>query len=251
MHLYKHYLYQQKIYIKTYLKNDKNNHNKIFKQNLHLLLMFKKKECKNCGERLEKSYQFCPYCGELTSRKAIRNEGMLGEDDELMEELSGFASPLFGNMGAKMMNKMFESAVKMMEKEMEREMKKPRHENIPKAEYQLFINGKKIEPKKIVHAKSKKAEIELPSNYLKDFITLPRKEPKTNIRRFSDKVVYEINIPGVKSVEDLAVIKLENSLELKAVAKGKAYHKIISINLPVTNYEFSEGKLVLEMDSRE
>ncbi|MBI2043902.1 zinc-ribbon domain-containing protein [Candidatus Pacearchaeota archaeon] len=213
--------------------------------------MFKRKECKNCGESIEKKYRFCPYCGELSSRRAIRNEGMLGEDDELIEEMSGFSNSIFGNMGTKMMNKMFESAMKMIEKEMEKEMKRSEQEKVPKAEYQLFINGKRVQPKKIVHAKTKKAEIELPSNYLKNFAALPKKEPKTNIRRFSDKVVYEITIPGVKEVNDLAVIKLENSLELKAVTKGKAYHKIIPINLPVVNYEFSEGKLVLEMDLKE
>lgn len=250
MHLYKHYLY---LLGNIYKKLPKNNKfitkNYLNKKDL-IYFMFRKKECKNCGERLEKSYQFCPYCGELTNKKYLKDEGMLGEDDQFMEELSGVSNSIFGNMGAKMMNKMFESAMKMIEKEMDKEMKKSQAD-VPKTEYQLFINGKKITPKKIVHAKSRKAEIELPSHYLKDFASLPRKEPKTNIRRFSDKVVYEINIPGVKAVEDLAVIKLENSLELKAVARGKAYHKIIPINLPVTNYEFSEGKLTLELDSKE
>jgi len=38
---------------------------------------------------------------------------------------------------------------------------------------------------------------------------LPRHEPATNIRRLSNKVVYEIEMPEIKSIEDISIIKLE------------------------------------------
>lgn len=209
--------------------------------------MFKKKECGNCGEALENNYRFCPHCGELKSKRPRKNNGLLGEDD-FVDEFEGFSNSLFGNMGSKMMSKMFESAMKMMEKEMQKVNK---NDNPSKVSYELFVNGKRVNPKEVSQKREIKETIDLPSNYLKDFSSLPRKEPKTNIRRFSDKVIYEINIPGVKSVDDLSLVKLENSIELKAVAKGKAYHKVIPINMPVVDYEFSDGKLVLELDLRE
>jgi HSP20 family molecular chaperone IbpA len=76
---------------------------------------------------------------------------------------------------------------------------------------------------------------------------LERKEPKTNIRRLSNRVVYELEMPGVESLEDISIIKLENSIEIKAISKNKAYVKVIPINLPITNYNLSEGKLILEL----
>ena len=42
-------------------------------------------------------------------------------------------------------------------------------------------------------------------------------------------------------------MKLENSIEIKALAKNKAYVKRIPINLPIINYDFSKEKLVLEL----
>ena len=106
------------------------------------------------------------------------------------------------------------------------------------------------------HQKIKKQKKEissnnLPQNHLKKFSKLPKNEPKTNVRRFSDKVIYEINIPGVKSIKDVSIIKLENNIEIKAITKDKAYNKLIPFNFPITDYNFSRGKLILELDSKE
>ena len=76
---------------------------------------------------------------------------------------------------------------------------------------------------------------------------LPKKEPRTNIKRFSDKVIYEIEIPGVESIEDVSIVKLESSIEIKAITKDKVYFKLIPIGLPITNYNLEKGKLVLEL----
>ena len=77
-------------------------------------------------------------------------------------------------------------------------------------------------------------------------MNLPRENPKTSIRRFSNKIVYEIDVPGVKSIEDVSIAKLENSIEVKAVSKKKAYSKIIPINLPIINCQVENSILFLE-----
>jgi HSP20 family molecular chaperone IbpA len=82
---------------------------------------------------------------------------------------------------------------------------------------------------------------------IKKFSKLKREEPKTNIRRLSNKLVYEIEMPGVKSIEDISISQLENSIEIKAISEKKAYAKIIPINLPIKNFDLSEGKLILEL----
>ncbi|MEK6913271.1 MAG: hypothetical protein AABW47_01205, partial [Nanoarchaeota archaeon] len=81
----------------------------------------------------------------------------------------------------------------------------------------------------------------------KKFLSLKREEPKTNIRRLSNRVIYELEMPDVQSTEDISITKLESSIEIKAIGKNKAYAKRIPINLPIQNYDFLEGKLILEL----
>ena len=132
--------------------------------------------------------------------------------------------------------------------------------SFPKTNFELIINGKRIDPKNIrvtrqpmqqrpVTAKKNPVKI-LPNFSEKNFkkiSQLQKEEPKTNIRRLSDKVVYEIEVPGVKSIKDVSIIKLERSIEIKAYSKDKLYFKTISINLPITDYSLSEEKLILEL----
>ncbi len=233
--------------------------------------MFGKKACKGCKRKISSKYNFCPYCGIDTqgnSKKAKDEWGMLGKDDsfdDFMNEFENFSRAFFGGIGGKMINKMIGSAVKMLEKEIEREMEKEmmrEKKSLPKTSFQLFINGKRVPlsaAPDTLHSsvnsgsrrKSKKEtsglrESMLPQNTLENFASLPKKEPSTNIRRLSNKVIYEVNLPGVKSVNDISLMKLENSIELKAVGKDVAYFKPIPISLPVINYKFSKEKLILE-----
>lgn len=214
--------------------------------------MFGKKECGRCGEKSSGKSNFCPNCGVPFNGKQekMRDFGMLGESD--IDEKMGFANSIFGGFGGKMMNKMFESAVKMLEKEMQKEIKKSK----PKANLQLFVNGKRIDLSNCESGGNLIEESEipfekLPNSELKGFSKLEKKEPETNIRRLSNKMIYEVNMPGVNSRKDLSIVKLENSIEIKALAKDKAYKKIIPIGFPIKSYNFSNGKLVLELGIKE
>lgn len=216
--------------------------------------MFKKKSCARCGKKVSDKFNFCPSCG---SNLANSNEdwGMLGKDDNIPEQ-DPFSSPFMGGFNSKMLNKMLGGAMKMLEKELEREMKDSRKTN-----FELYINGKRIDPDKItvtkkplgnlltksVSQKMKKISSDLSKEALKKFLKLPKKEPSTNVRRLSNKVIYEIEVPGVKSIKDVSIVKLENSIEIKAIAKDKAYKKLIPIDLPLRGYKLEEEKLVLEL----
>ncbi len=76
---------------------------------------------------------------------------------------------------------------------------------------------------------------------------LPRKEPETSVRRLTDKIVYEISLPGVKNEKDITINKLQNSIEIKAFSKDKAYFKLIPVSFPVKNWKLSKEKLILEL----
>ena len=219
--------------------------NKVFKQKRFPQNMFGKRECNRCYVKSSKGFNFCPNCGvPFNGNDVKKNEfGILGESD-VEEEKFELSNSLFGSMGEKMMGKMFESAVKMLEKEMEKEMKK----NKPKTNLQLFINGRKInvgENSEVDNAGKNLKK--LPNNELKGFSGLPKKEPETNVRRFSNRVVYEVDMPGVSAEKDISIIKLENSIEVKGLGKDSAYRKIIPISLPIKNYNISNGKLILEL----
>ena len=210
--------------------------------------MFGKRKCKSCGEKMSEKYTFCPHCGNSSIKKSKEDFGMLGKND-LANDLTNFSNSIFGGIGSKIIGKMFENAMKIIEKEMKKEMKKNGQDENPKTNFQLFINGEKInnlENSNNGKIKQKKEIAQFPRNILKSFSSLPQKDPKTNIRRFSDKVVYEINLPGVKSLKDISIIKLESNVEVKAISKNKAYQKMIPINYPITDYNLSKGKLVLE-----
>jgi len=218
--------------------------------------MFNRKECKHCNKKVSGKYDFCPYCGRSVIGKSKKKDdfGMLGEDDNI-DEFERLSKSMFDGFGGKIMNKMLGSAMKMLEKELEKEMKQKKNIH-PRTNFQLFINGKRVNlngaaMQQSAKQKDKKQTKEVILNYFsqeaqKKFSNLPRKEPSTDIRRLSDKVVYEINLPGVNSMKDISLMKLENSLEIKAVGKNKAYFKTIPINLPIINNNFADEKLVLE-----
>ena len=222
--------------------------------------MFKKKECPRCGTKIDRKYSFCPHCGNrFDSNSEDKDWGMIGKDD-FMPNLNEVKLP-FG------FNAIFNSLMKNMSKELNEQLSKNhfQQENnnsgkIKKDGISISISTFGNGPPKIkvtqlgnkpkLEVKEEKEKIK-PNTFTKDkikkFAELERKEPKTNIRRLSNKVVYEIEMPGVKSLDDISITKLESSIEVKALAKNKAYAKTIPINLPITDYNLSEGKLILEL----
>src|SRR3989338_459384 len=63
------------------------------------------------------------------------------------------------------------------------------------------------------------------------------------------RIVYEIPVPGVKSVDDVLINQLENSIEIKALSDNQIYHKNLKVNLPVMRYDLKNEILILELQS--
>ncbi len=221
--------------------------------------MFKKKKCGKCGKKIGEKDNFCPNCGFRNNSENREDFGMLGKND-LMPSLNEIKLP----MG---FNAIFNSLMKNLSKELdgqlrsnlmnEREMSTTK--NVKKEGISISISTFGNGPPKISvnqMGDSQRIPIEkekqfkqniFTSEKIKEFASLSKEEPKTNIRRLSNKVVYEIEIPGVKSIEDVSIMKLESSIEIKAISKKKAYAKVIPINLPIKKYNLSDGKLILEL----
>jgi len=214
--------------------------------------MFKKKKCRNCGEKVEEKNKFCSSCGFRLDREIEEkgNWGLLGKDD-VVTQIDPFANSLFNGFTGNMFNKILGSTMKMFEKEMQRMQS---NSVKPRTNFELFINGKRIDPRNIKVTKQpiqkqiqKRENIKLPLKKLKDFVKLPQETPETNIRRLADKVIYEIEVPGVKSIENVSINQVGNSIEIKATSKTKSYFKVINISLPIISYNLEKDKLVLEL----
>lgn len=204
--------------------------------------MFNKRCCRNCREKVSSKYRFCPSCGREIESYREEDWGMLGREDIFDDE--SFANPFFAGFGGKMLNSMLGNAFKMLEKEMKN------MEKSPGSNFRLMINGKEIQIGQ--QKKSKKTIRKIPKRefgkeQLKKISELPKKEPKTSLRRIGDKIIYEIEMPEVKSLNDVLINNLENSIEIKAIGESAIYSKTIPINMPITNRELSQGKLILEL----
>ena len=69
---------------------------------------------------------------------------------------------------------------------------------------------------------------------------------KTNVRRLSDKVVYELKTTGIESVDDVFVSKLESGYEIKAIGNKKVYVNSLPVSLPMKGYSISDAGITVE-----
>lgn len=213
--------------------------------------MFSKKNlCTKCKKKVEEKYAFCPHCGHKMGAENEEDWGMLGKNDFVSSNLQlpmGF-------------NSIFNALVKNLTKEMDSQLRNnafndPNTKKIKKGNLSISIStfggSPKIKLARLPDGQKPKEkkfkQIFFSQEKIKEFANLPKTEPKTSVKRFSDKLVYEIEIPEVKSMSDISIVKLENSIEIKAIGEKKAYSKIIPINLPIKDYTLSDEKLTLEL----
>lgn len=235
--------------------------------------MFKKR-CSKCSSKVSKSFDFCPYCGSPFEKDG--DYGLLGKNDDANEVDKFFGSrmPSMGGMGglgsglgASFMEKMLGSALKALDKEMrelneqEARIDRVSPENV-KTDFQLFINGKKVNlptnfngnistvnnNQKPEQKKAKAPQIS--EEILKKAAKLPRKEAKTKLTRLKDKVVYELDTPGLDDINNVIINKLENSLEIKAYTAKAVFFKNLAVKLPLMQYGLKENKLILEFKTQ-
>ena len=209
-----------------------------------------KKKCSKCGKKINKNYEFCPYCGKsfFDPEKLEKDYGLLGKKDIETNEINDIfkqAKLPFGfNMLAK---KLFKELDKQM-KEIDREEAKPAGTSISISFGSL--NGQpKIRIKEGGKKLGKPGKIKLPkiTKLPKEYAKLPKKEAKTKVRRIGNKIIYEISLPGVKEIKQVIINKLESSIEIKAFSKDKAYFKLLPINMEILNYFLENENLVLEL----
>jgi len=225
------------------------------------------KKCGGCGKRIRESFLFCPFCGNSSIDRAREEKdyGMLGRSDfdhpqAPSQDNLGFRSS--NSIMDKMLSGLVGNMMKMVEKEIQSNMKRETSNIKNNSNFQLFINGKKVNVpntgeeigEEVIEQKNRKKEkitFPMPSaEVIKRSAKLPRKEAKTKLTREDDKIIYEMESPGVTSFENVLINKLEDSFEVKTFAKDKVFFKNIPIKLPLIKAYFGEGKLFLEFQAK-
>jgi HSP20 family molecular chaperone IbpA len=222
--------------------------------------MFNKKKCRKCGKTVNKEDSFCANCG--MALKSFENEkdwGMLGKNDMLFPEMNmpGF-NMIFNSLMKDFGKPLFQEIEKDMKRGLEKDAKQMRRGisisistsgNSPPKIKINNLDGKPLNQIRMEVPKEKREKVlsVLSEEQTRKFLSLPQEEPLTRIRRLSNKVIYEIDLPGVKSLKDISIMQLEKSIELKALSKNKSYKKLISIDFPIKKYKLSKEKLILEL----
>jgi len=225
--------------------------------------MFDKK-CDKCKNKIKKDFEFCPFCGNsLGSDLDNEDFGILGKNDFIDENF-------FPGMNNSFIDKIFNQTMKMMEKQMKNLAEQTNNQNKPKSfpineinpnlNVQFYVNGKRVfppqqgQPNNIqIQENLKPANVKvkkMPLEKLERFSKLKKIEPSSKVRRFGNKVIYELEVPGVKDIDDILINRLESSIEIKALARDISYSKILNINLPIIRYGLDNGNLILELQGK-
>ncbi len=219
-----------------------------------------KKKCFGCGRKINSKYSFCPYCG-FRFREDKEDYGILGRDD-YSDGDSGFGLG-FRGLGIGGFGKLFNSLFREVDKQFRDLDKESDKTNKDKKSFssgisinisssgdgqpRIKVRNLGDTPIKIKEIKEKKPRSRMTRERAKKLTSLPREEASTSVRRLSNKIIYEIDLPGVKSMEDVIINKLENSIEIKAIGKDRAFFKLLPVNLPIINYKLEKDKLLLEL----
>ncbi|MEM2089851.1 MAG: hypothetical protein QXL88_02050 [Candidatus Pacearchaeota archaeon] len=213
--------------------------------------MFGKKiECLRCGKKVSSSFKFCPFCGSR----------LYEEKDSLLEELDELEKMKLPFLFKFPMKKLMKQLAKELEEISELEGKSERPAfaqgfsiSITNVDGKPIIKVSKLgaEPKVIkpkVETKTKQTELkDFSKKDAVKYARLKKIEPKTKVRRLADKVVYEFEIPGVEK-DKVIINHLGNTIEIKALAKNKAYFKVLPVALPIKSWYTEEDKLILELE---
>jgi len=214
-----------------------------------------KKKCKFCGNKVEDSFSFCPHCGHPFPRneKEEKDYGLLGRNDSIDTNIHDLPSQGFG-ITDRIFNSLFNSLMKSLDKQLQNQIKEMEKE-IQNSEIKTIPNGIriKIAPLNIKQKPKKKvpSKRQITEEQIKKITSLPKVQAKTNVKRLGDKIVYELSTPGVKSIDDILISKLESGYEVKALGNKKVYVNSIPINLVINRYSILKNKLLIEFDPAE
>ena len=196
-----------------------------------------RRKCPSCAKKIENKFNFCPYCGE-SFKKLQEDEkyGMLGRDDSLDLAVPDMKLP-FG------MGKIVDSLMKQLEKQMNEVA--AADGKVPRG-FKIKISSGNPNAKQVTQSKHKMINY-FSEEQMKELMSLPKQEAESKVRRLSDRIIYELSTPGVKSPKEVVVAPLASGFEVKAYSKDKCYTKFIPFAFELIQYYIKDDKLVIEL----
>ncbi len=168
-------------------------------------------KCKSCEKDIgNKEWKYCPFCGEVTVKKSMYSYGMKdvvdkivsGIERQLMRKLfKVLAGSIKQNGGANRQG----ITVRMTSG------KRPVAQSTRQAPDMTAANKRPI-PKETI-------------------------EPKADITKLPGKLKINILLPGIDCMDNIDILKFDNSCEVRAYTEDKLYFKIIQTPQNLNLYE--------------
>jgi len=196
--------------------------------------MFWKKSCSFCGYKLNNDWNFCPNCGRPV--KGLSIDDMFKDMFEDIEKEFERIDKMFKIEPMTMKNSNVKGGSLHITIQSGTGMQ-------PKIEVKTTGDYKKLEPE----IKRKLGISEIKEEQPRKAKITEEPEAKKIVEK--GKTIIKIDLPGVKSEDDIEVKRLEQSIEIKAFAGDKAYFKLIPIpeNAKI-NKKFKDGVLEIEIE---
>ncbi|MEM7818412.1 MAG: zinc ribbon domain-containing protein [Candidatus Aenigmatarchaeota archaeon] len=209
--------------------------------------------CPCCGNEVDASWTYCPYCGCNLSIKMIfrgLDEGFGFERFDIREFFDDF-----DRMIKKVFKEMsdFDKDEKYVKGGGISVIIKSGSGKKPKVYIKTFGDYKDLEPKIKEDIKRKIGieEVEEEKDEVKEVRKVKvTEEPEVKIVRNLERIEIEVSLPDVESSKDIEISELEESIEIRAYAKDKAYFKIISKpkEKSIVEKKFENGKLRIVLE---
>ncbi len=198
-----------------------------------------RKSCPGCAKGIKKEFNYCPFCGiSLKEIAEQENFGLLGRDDYSPKlPIRDEQKIPFG------LGKIVDSLARQLEKQMGSVNFENLFNGMNNSGFKIKISTTaetQEEEEQPVQKKISKEEI-------KRRIKLPRVDANSRFRRLSDKIVYELEVPGVNSLENVEIKELESGFEIKAYSKKECFVKFIQLKSEIKNFYIEGGKLFVEL----
>lgn len=173
-------------------------------------MIFGKKTCKNCREKLDGKWNFCPRCGVTLKERNVFDE--FDREFKIMNKAFGFSKMLGG------------PKINLT----------PREDGVSI----IITQGTEMKPRIKEEKFVPKKPVRIPETI---------EEPETKIERKGNRQTITIKLPGVK-YEDVEIKRLESSIEIKAFVGDKAYFKLIPVpSNAAINKSFEDEMLKIEV----
>lgn len=183
-------------------------------------------KCKSCKKDIgAEQWKYCPHCGEELAKKSVYSYGMQDVADKM---LSGIQRIL--------MRKLFTTLAQTIRQS----------EGANSGSFRVKITSSK---RPMAHA-TKQATAQAPDMTTASKRPTPKEtiEPKADITKLPGKLKINIPLPGIECMDDIDILKFENSCEIRAYTEDKLYFKIIQTpqNLNLYEKNLNNETLILE-----